>query len=1045
MKKQFRLFIHLPITCVITMLLFSQSLIAQPTSGSSSSSGNSNPNNKPPTTGSQSSSSSSSSSSSGVSGPVRVEPGTPDPISIFNANNTSNAQNIPPKPGKYAFTTVPDDPTRTRIYKLNNGLTVYLSQNKAEPRIQTYIAVKAGSKNDPKETTGLAHYLEHMMFKGTSNIGTTNWSREKMVIDAIAQLYEQHRNEKDPVKKAAIYKQIDALSQEAAKFAVPNEYDKMITSLGAKGTNAYTSKEQTVYVNDIPANELEKWLVIESERFSTCVLRLFHTELEAVYEEYNMGQDRDGSKMFESYYRALFPTHPYGTQTTIGEGEHLKNPSMVNIMGYFYTYYVPSNMALCLSGDIDYDKTIELINKYFGTYVNKPVGEMKFAPEKPMTEVQRRDVWGQESETMMMGYRLPGANTKESTMAKLVTGILYNAQAGLIDLDLNQQQKVLDAGAYSTEWKEYSVLTLSADPRDGQTLEECEQLLLAEIEKLKRGEFDEWLIKAVVNDYELSRTKSFESNTGRASAFVNTFVKGVDWGNYLNEYKVMEKITKQEVIEFANKYLGNNNYAVIYKRKGEDKNIKKVDKPAITPIEANRETQSVFLKKFMELPSSRVQPDFIDYNKRISNQTLGSNVPFAYIKNEENNLFELYYIFDMGSANDLYLTLAINYLPYLGTDKYSASDLQKEFFKYGLSFNVYTSSDRVYVSLSGLESNLDKGVELFEHVFSAVQPDNKAYKELVNGMIKERVDAKTNKSAIFNSAMASYARYGSFSPVTDLLTEKELNNTLPADLTNKIKTLSTYKHRIFYYGQRSQDEVKAVLTKYHKTNENLLDYPTAKKYTEQETKTNKVYFVNYPMVQAQVMFMGKDETFNKSTLPAARLFNEYFGSGLSSIVFQEIRETKALAYSAYANYTTPANKDEAHYVRAFVGTQADKMQMAIEAMLEIMNNMPQAEEQFNASIESVTKQIESERITRANIFWSYENAKRRGLTTDIRRDIYTEVRGMTLQDLQQFFNDHIADNTYTIIVMGDKTKLDLAYLQSIGEFKELTLEEIFGY
>ncbi|HNA58207.1 MAG TPA: insulinase family protein, partial [Chitinophagales bacterium] len=429
------------------------SLSAQTGSSSSSSSGNQGQSGSSSQSGYIPNSSSSSASQGGAPGPIRIEPNTPDAITIFQTTNASPGVNTA-KATKYDFITVPDDPTRTRIYTLKNGLKVYLSQNKAEPRIQTYIAVRTGSNNDPKETTGLAHYLEHMMFKGTTSFGTNNWDREKMVIEGISQLYEKHRRETDPEKKKAIYAEIDKLSQEAAKFAIPNEYDKMITSLGAKGTNAYTSKEQTVYVNDIPANELEKWLVIESERFRTCVLRLFHTELEAVYEEYNMGQDRDGSKVYETYYRALFPTTPYGTQTTIGEGEHLKNPSMVNIMGYFYTYYVPNNMAVCLSGDLDYDKTIALIDKYFGAYVNKQVGVREFNTEKPITEVQRREVYGQESAYVQLGYRVPGANTEDNIIAKLIAGMLYNQQAGLLDLDLNQQQKVLDAAAYHTEWRD---------------------------------------------------------------------------------------------------------------------------------------------------------------------------------------------------------------------------------------------------------------------------------------------------------------------------------------------------------------------------------------------------------------------------------------------------------------------------------------------------------------------------------------------------------------------------------------------------------------
>ena len=1028
---------------VYGLLFMTMTTATAQTSGSSSSSGSNSTQSgntgKPPTA-----SSSSVSSTGQTVGPVRVDPGTPDPFTIFNqTTGASGAQQL--DGGKYPYMQVPGDPTRTRIYTLKNGMKVYLSQNKTEPRIQTYIAVRTGSNNDPKETTGLAHYLEHMMFKGTSQIGTTGWDREQMVINGISQLYEKHRKETDPEKKKEIYREIDLMSQEAAKFAVPNEYDKMITSLGAKGTNAYTSKEQTVYVNDIPSNELDKWLLIESERFRTCVLRLFHTEMEAVYEEYNMSQDRDGSKMFEAYYKALFPTTPYGQQTTIGEGEHLKNPSMVNIMGYFYTYYVPNNMAICLSGDIDYDKTIALIDAYFGGYFNKPVDVRHFDKEKPLMEVQRRDVYGQEAASLMMGWKFPGANTKEGMLGELVAGMLYNAQAGLIDLNLNQQQKVLSAQTYYTEWRDYSVLTMTASPRDGQTLEECEQLMLAQIEKLRKGEFDDWLINAVVNDYKLSRTRSFETNSGRASAFVSAFIRGIEWGSYVNRYNSMEKITKQEVMEFVNEYLGANNYAIIYKRQGEDKNVKKVEKPAITPVEANRDVQSQFLTDFMKLPGTRIQPDFVDYKERIKNVPLTNGVPLNYIRNNENDLFELYYIFDMGTNYDATLEFAINFLPYLGTDKYSPADLQKEFFKLGLSFNVNVSTDRVYVSLSGLEANLEKGIQLFEHLLNNVVPDNKAYKEFVDGIEKERTDLKSNKSYILSGALATYARYGADNPQTSDLTIQELKNTLPSELTTQIKQLTGFKHRVFYYGMKDIDAVKGLLDTYHKTPATLQDYPKPVVYTEQETKSNQILFVHYPMGQAQVMFMSKDETFNKSLLSEARLFNEYFGSGLSSIVFQEIRETKALAYSAYASFTTPANANEAHYVRAAVSTQYDKMPAAINAMLDIMSNMPQAQEQFDASLESALKQIESERIVRSNVYWSYENALRKGINYDIRRDIYMQMRGMSMQDLQGFFDDHISDRHYTILVMGDRAKLDLNYLKTMGEFREVTLEEIFGY
>ncbi|MFT5876804.1 MAG: zinc protease, partial [Dokdonia sp.] len=268
---------------------------------------------------------------------------------------------------KYAYEHVEGDPLNTYVYTLENGLKVYMSINKAEPRIQTNIAVNTGSKQDPSDATGLAHYLEHMLFKGSSKIASLDWEKEKVLLQQVSDLYEQHKAETDQDKRKAIYYQIDSISGEAAKFVVANEYDKMISSLGAKGTNAYTSVERTVYINDIPSNEIEKWLTIESERFSELVLRLFHTELEAVYEEYNRSRDNDYWLSYEEMAKQMFQKHPYGTQTTIGTSEHLKSPSMEKIHAYFNERYVANNMAIILAGDIDPDKTIALIEKYFGS------------------------------------------------------------------------------------------------------------------------------------------------------------------------------------------------------------------------------------------------------------------------------------------------------------------------------------------------------------------------------------------------------------------------------------------------------------------------------------------------------------------------------------------------------------------------------------------------------------------------------------------------------------------------------------------------------
>lgn len=948
-----------------------------------------------------------------------------------------------PEP-KYKYESVEGDPLDARIYTLDNGLKVYLSVNKEKPRVQTFVAVRAGSKSDPKETTGLAHYLEHMVFKGTHDIGTTNWEAESVLLDSISALYELHRQTEDPAEKKAIYAQIDSLSFAASKYAVPNEYDKMISSLGANGTNAYTWVEQTVYTNNIPANELEKWLTVESERFQTLVLRLFHTELETVYEEYNRAYDQDSRKSWKALYEGLFPTHPYGTQTTIGEGEHLKNPSMVNIHNYFNKYYVPNNVAIALAGDLDPDKTIELIDKYFGSWERKELEPWNHELMEPISEVKETEVFGIQPEHVYAGFRLAGAGSKDHMYAELLNGVLSNGQAGLIDLNVTQEQKVLRASSYPVIMDDYSAYIFYGQPKEGQTLEEVKDILLEQLDSVKAGNFDDWLIDAVIKNKKLNEIRGYESNRVRADKFVDAFIWDMDYAELVNWYDNMAKITKDELVAWTNKKFGQN-YVAVYKRSGKKEQMAKVEKPNITPLEINRDTSSAFMRKFKDLESDRLEPMFIDYEQEISNSQVTDQVPFAYIKNENNELFSLYYIVDMGTDTDKELGLAVDYLPYLGTDKYTPAQLQQEFFKLGVDFSVFNSRDKVYVTLSGLSESFEEGIKLFEHLLENAQPNAEAKEELVKRILKGRNDAKKDKGAILYQAMVSYGTYGPVSPQTDILSKAELQAISPESLVEKIHKLTDYKHRVFYYGPKEQSEALATVKKLHEVNDQLLDYPEKKDYPQLDMTENVVYWVDYDMTQAEILMMSKGPNFDAKLVPYAYLFNEYFGAGLSSIVFQEIRESKALAYSAYSYISTPSKTDEAHYIRAYIGTQADKLSDATDALLELMNNMPEAEDQFNSSRDAALKSIESQRTVGSSIFWSYERAKDRGLDHDLNKDIYEALPNQQVGDLKKFFDENIKDRNYTFLVLGNKEDLDMDALKKLGKVHKLELEEIFNY
>ncbi len=578
---------------------------------------------------------------------------------------------------KYKYERVADDPLKTRIYTLDNGLKVYMSVSKEKPRIQTYIAVKVGGKNDPHETTGLAHYFEHLMFKGTEQFGTSDYAAEKPLLDEIEQLFETYRVTTDEAERAAIYHRIDSISYEASKIAIPNEYDKLMAAIGANGTNAYTSQDMTVYVEDIPSNQIDNWARIQADRFQHPVIRGFHTELETIYEEKNMSLTRDSRKVWEALDAALFPHHPYGTQTVLGTQEHLKNPSITNVKNYHKTYYVPNNMAICVAGDFDPDEMIATIDKYFGAMEPNPnLPKLEFEPEEPITTPIVKEVYGLEAANVTLGWRLPAANDPSNDVAQVAGELIYNGQAGLIDIDLQQQQKVLNAYGYASTQPDYSTFLVAGRPKQGQSLEDVRDLLLGEVAKLRGGDFDEALLEAIINNLKMYEMQSMENDP--ADLYVNAFIYGTDWADEVHSIDRLSKITKQDVIDWANEYLGPESYAVIYKREGEDKSVQKISAPKITPIVTNRDRQSDFLTEIKAVEVKPIEPVYVDYDKDMAKFSVKPGVDVLYKQNETNDLFRLSYVFNTGTENDSELGTAFDYIAYLGTEAQTAEEIAKE-------------------------------------------------------------------------------------------------------------------------------------------------------------------------------------------------------------------------------------------------------------------------------------------------------------------------------------------------------------------------------
>jgi predicted Zn-dependent peptidase len=783
---------------------------------------------------------------------------------------------------------------------------------------------------------------------------------------------------------------------------------------------------------------------LESERFRMMALRLFHTELETVYEEFNINQDKDFRKVFKATRKELFPNHPYGTQTTIGSPEHLRNPSQKNIQHYFNTYYVPNNMAIVLAGDFEPDQVVEWAEQYFGDYQTKPLPELHFDAAPERDSITELEVVGQEAPYVSIAWRLGDSQTDDLLYLTLLRHLLYNGKAGILDLDLNQQQKVLEAEAWAWYYHDYSAFGLFGRPREGQSLEEVRDILLAELEKLKNGDFEDGLLEACIRDFKLNDIKSNESNTARVGDMTQAFVLNFDWGRYCQRDDWMEQKTKEELQAFAQKHF-QDNYVCVYKRHGEDENVIKVEKPPITAVELNRELESDYAKAFLSKTSPRLNPEFIDFKGHIDKEMIREQLEFDYVYNPFNELFQLNYIFEMCKNNDRLLSIALQYLPYLGTDKYSPAELQKEFFRLGLSFDVHNNNERCYVTLEGLPESFEEGLKLFEHVLAHVQANPVALQNVVSDILTHRENAKKNRSVILRDGLGNYVKYGALSPFTWRLNKEELLDLDSEPLLERIHKLTSFEHQIYFYGQIPKQSVKDLLLQYHEVPAELRSIIAPKKFVEQETEA-KVYFLDYPIVQSDVYLLSKGTpNFDLEEYLVSELYNSYFGYGLSSIVFQEIRESKALAYSTYAYFSSPNRKEKAHYLQAYVGTQPDKISDAIPALTSIIEEMPIVPQQFQSTKHAILKRVESERVSPSHYYWRQRSMQFLGFNRDLRKDAYEHIANMTPEDLLDFQHRKVKGRNFSFVVMGSKDRIDMDYLKQFGPIEELTMNQIFGY
>ncbi|MGI9250384.1 MAG: M16 family metallopeptidase [Pseudohongiellaceae bacterium] len=933
-----------------------------------------------------------------------------------------------------------DDPLDAHIFELDNGLRVYLTENHQEPRFYAEVAVRAGSKHDPADATGLAHYLEHLLFKGNRNLGTLDYAAEAPHLARIEALYEEHFRTEDAQRRGEIYGEINAEAQLAAQYAVPNEIDKLYNGMGGRGLNAHTWHEETVYKVSLPANRLAQWAAVESDRFINPVFRLFQTELETVYEEKNRSLDSAPRIIGTAVNELLFKVHPYGQQPTIGTVEHLKNPSLVYIQDYFDTWYVPNNMAIFISGDIDIDSTIALIADEFGDWEAKPLPDVGPWDEPPLQNAERATVQYPGQEEVQLAFRTAPNGHADKEALMLLDMILDNRTAGLINLNLNQQQRVLNAGSSPSFFNDAGTQTLYGSPKQNQTLAEVEQLLLDQIELVKAGEFEDWIIPAIINDFKKGVKAGLENNVARVTTMRDAFLTYADWDYHLAEIARMEQITREDVIAVANKYFGDD-YVSVYRTNAQH-DIPAVEKPPIDPVSIDPTRESAFAAQIQAMSYAPIEPDFVEVDTDYRVVEFAPGVELYYAPNPLNDLFNFSISADVGTEESKQLGLTAALVNVAGTATLDNEALQKEWYRLGSEFNFVAGENRSSFRVSGLDEQFANSLALMLSLINSPTADAEALQQLKGRVLKSRADQRVSPPAI-SRALYLYNRYGEESPMLEAMSSEEIQAAALDELLALPAQLLGYKQTLTYTGSLPLEELVGILRQHYTPAAELQDTPPYRFRTARQVDANEVLVVDQQTAQAQVRIEFPDDVFDEDDSVSASIYTNYFGGSMSSVVFQELREARALAYSAGAAYLQGNRENAENLMVGVIGTQTDKTVDALDAFIDLMDNLPQSGERFDESVNAQINRYRTEKINFRNVIGAVRSWEQQGLVDDPRRQRFARLQNFSIEDMVRFQQEHLANQPKLISVMGDMSVINAQELARFGTVKEVQIDDIF--
>ena len=934
---------------------------------------------------------------------------------------------------------------KVKEYRLENGLTVWLNEDHSQPKVFGAVVVKAGAKDCPD--TGIAHYFEHMMFKGTDRIGTLDYEAEKVLLDSIAMKYDELAMTEDTAARARLQKEINELSIRSSEYVIPNEFNRLINRFGGSGLNAATSYDATIYFNTFSPQYMVQWAEINSERLINPVFRLFQSELETVYEEKNMYGDFIGGQVMDTLMARYFGPHPYA-YPIIGSTKNLKNPRLTEMHKFFEDYYVASNMALILSGDFDAQQVMPILEKAFSRIRsgNAPKQEKVMLPPFNGRETMKVKFPIPFIKAMGLGFRGVSANHEDQVALNIAVNLLNNANGtGYLD-KLMVEHKLMGALAINESMNEAGILAVAIMPKLLiQSYSSAEKMVWDEINRVKNGDFSDEMFNSLKLEQKRQYASSLENIDSRATIMMNLFSQGKSWNDYLNEVARIESITKEDVVRVAQKYFSNN-YLCVTKSTGKYPKDN-LPKPAFSPVvPRNADASSSYAKQLEKIPEQQVAPRIIDFEKDVKTSKLTPLVTLYTTPNPLNDIFTLNISYGIGALEQPELMQLTNYLQLLGTESLSFEQFRSRLQSIGSTLAFDVTPDAFVMKVTGFDNHIDETMELVGDFIRHAKADDKKLRQIVD-------DAKVSEKALFKSgdnvasALLEQVKYGDQSRYLRKLSLSQIKKLKGKDMLAIYDKVRSVQCDLHYCGTLPVEKVIGTIRQ-HLPLERTTVASNSPYYRElKQYDRPTVFFIDMPDMAQSIVYgyVKGDPVDDKASRHASQLFSVYFGGDMSSLMFQEIREFRSFAYRTSGRYQLPnhAHKGTAGSFTAMLSTQSDKTLDALGVLDSLIREMPLKPERMEAVKQTLVNRINNDYPPFRNLSEKVASARMEGFDRDPAEEFLRDIATMDMQDISRFYREQISGRPVVYVIAGNRKRIDMNKLAEYGTIIKVKKKDIY--